>query len=66
MRSLGYGGIEQRPVRIFDGESGDFCPRRHASWSAYYEANPRNPSNVEPAPWVKARYSRRVRESRKS
>lgn len=64
MGSLEYGGIERRPVMVFDGEAGHFCPRRHASWSSYYEVNPRNPANVEPAPWVRARFARRVRKSR--
>lgn len=36
-----------------------FCPELDAAWSSYYKHSEREPSNLELAPWVAHRYSRR-------
>lgn len=36
-----------------------YCEPMSCSWSDHYQTTPRQPSNVELAPWVAARYTRR-------
>eukprot|EP00965_Chrysotila_dentata_P052774 1750575-Pleurochrysis_carterae.AAC.1 len=55
MRSLAIGQIYRKPLKVYDGERADFCPPFSAAWSNHYAMHGRQPSNVEPAPWVRAR-----------
>eukprot|EP00967_Tisochrysis_lutea_P102484 scaffold154328_cov32-Tisochrysis_lutea.AAC.1 len=48
------------PLLIFDSKYGGFSPRKYASWSDYYQYNPRTPNVTEPAPWVLEHYRRRA------
>lgn len=51
------GGSEWRPLLIYDTESG-MSNRQAAYWSDYYDLSQRDPTNVEPASWVKAANAR--------
>ena len=47
-------------VRDWKGEECPY-PLGGAMWARYYRMNKRTPENVEMAPWVKARYAKRLR-----
>ncbi|KXZ54749.1 hypothetical protein GPECTOR_4g819 [Gonium pectorale] len=49
-----------RSVEVLEWRA-EWCPQQQASWSRYYDRNPRRPEDIALAPWVAERYSRRRR-----
>ncbi|GLI67157.1 hypothetical protein VaNZ11_011370 [Volvox africanus] len=54
---------EQVPkVEVLEWRS-QWCPEQAAMWSSYYKRHSRRPHELQLAPWVAERYSRRLRRS---
>ncbi|GFR50414.1 hypothetical protein Agub_g12631, partial [Astrephomene gubernaculifera] len=52
----------QPSVQVEVGEwRSQWCPPQAALWSAHYRKHPRTPADLQLAPWVAERYSRRRR-----
>ena len=49
------GGKGFKPLVIYDTAQKKLSPHQHTYWANFYQENRRDPSNIEPAPWVKAR-----------
>ncbi|EIE23640.1 Metallo-dependent phosphatase, partial [Coccomyxa subellipsoidea C-169] len=49
------GGKGFKPLVIYDTAQNKLSPHQHTYWADFYQENRRDPSNIEPAPWVKAR-----------
>lgn len=49
------GGKGFKPLCIYDTAAGKLSPHQHTYWADFYNENRRDPTNIEPAPWVKAR-----------
>ncbi len=47
--------VTTAPLCIYDDATG-FCPPVHPAFTDHYAANPRDPTNTTPAPWVASRY----------
>ncbi|KAL1498917.1 hypothetical protein AB1Y20_013439 [Prymnesium parvum] len=64
MRTLAIGEMTRGPLEVYDGRrrSGPagLVARRHAVWSDYYRTTEREPTTVEPAPWVLKHYLARA------
>ncbi|EFJ47257.1 hypothetical protein VOLCADRAFT_105217 [Volvox carteri f. nagariensis] len=60
---LALGGVEVPPeVEVLEWRS-QWCPEQVAMWSSYYKRHPRRPHELQLAPWVAERYSRRLRRN---
>jgi len=40
---------------IYDTAEKKLSPHQSTYWADFYQENRRDPTNIEPAPWVKAR-----------
>ncbi len=44
-----------KPLMIYDTAEKKLSPHQSTYWADFYQENRRDPTNIEPAPWVKAR-----------
>ena len=51
------GGKGFKPLLLYDAAQRQLSPHQSTYWANFYKEHRRDPSNVEPAPWVKARMS---------
>jgi hypothetical protein len=49
------GGKGFKPLMLYDTETRQLSAQQGTHWVKHYRENRRDPSNVEPAPWVKVR-----------
>lgn len=49
------GGKGFKPLMLYDAGAKKLSPQQSTYWADFYREHRRDPSNLEPAPWVKSR-----------